>query len=63
MKPINLRYHNLDKPTVASSVTWDMSNGSEIVVPDLATSGEVGDGKIELTALAQAVCDAYEETI
>lgn len=45
------------------SITWDMSNGSEIVVPDLATSGEVGDGKIELTALAQAVCDAYEETI
>jgi len=45
------------------SITWDMSNGSEIVVPDLATYGEVGDGKIELTALAQAVCDAYEETI
>ena len=63
MKPINRRYHNLDDPTTLPSVTWDMSNGSEIVVPDLATSGEVGDGKIELTALAQAVCDAYEETI
>lgn len=63
MKPINRRYHNLDDPTKLPSVTWDMSNGSEIVVPDLATSGEVGDGKIELTALAQAVCDAYEETI
>lgn len=63
MKAINRRYHNLDDPTTLPSVTWDMSNGSEIVVPDLATSGEVGDGKIELTALAQAVCDAYEETI
>jgi hypothetical protein len=33
MKPINRRYHNLDEPTtVASSVTWDMSDGDEIVV-------------------------------
>jgi len=63
MKPINRRYHNLDDPTKLPSVTWDMSNGSEIVVPDLATSGEVGDGKVELTALAQAVCDAYVESI
>ena len=63
MKPINRRYHNLDDPTMQPSITWDMSNDSEIVVPDLATSGEVGDGKVELTALAQAICDAYVESI
>jgi hypothetical protein len=63
MKPINRRYHNLDDPTKLPSVTWDMSNGDEIVVHDLATYGEVGDSKEKLTALAQAVCDAYEETI
>ena len=63
MKPINRRYHNLDKPTVASSVTWDMSNGDEIVVHDLATYGEVGNGKVELTAIAQTVCDNYEESL
>ena len=63
MKPINLRYHNLDDPTKLPSVTWDMSNGDEIVVPDLATFGEVTDGKEQLTALAQEVCDAYEENL
>ena len=63
MKPINRRYHNLDKPTVASSVTWDMSDGDEIVVHDLATYGEVGNGKVELTAIAQTVCDNYEESL
>lgn len=61
MKPINRRYHNLDDPTKLPSVTWDMSNGDEIVVPDLATFGEVTDGKEQLTALAQKVCDSYEE--
>ena len=62
-KPINRRYHDLDDTSTQSSMTWDLSNGDEIVVPDLATFGEVGDGKIELTTLAQTVCDAYEETI
>ncbi len=62
-KPINRRYHDLDDPTTQPSVTWDMSNGDEIVVHDLITYGEVGSGKEELTALAQEVCDAYEETI
>lgn len=63
MKPINRRYHNLDDPTTQPSVTWDMSNGDEIVVHDLATYGEVGNGKVELTAVAQAVCDNYEESL
>jgi len=40
-----------------------MSNGDEIVVPDLATYGEVTDGKEQLTALAQQVCDSYEENL
>ena len=62
-KPINRRYHDLDDPTTQPSVTWDMSNGDEIVVHDLATFGEVGDGKEQLTALAQAVCDSYEENL
>ena len=61
MKPINRRYHNLDDANVESSVTWDMSNGSEIVVNDLLTTGIATDGKEELTALAQQVCDDYEE--
>ncbi len=63
MKPINLRYHDLDDPTTQPSITWDMSNGDEIVVPDLATFGEVTDGKEELTALAQQACDSYEENL
>lgn len=62
-KPINRRYHDLDDPTKQSWLTWDLSNGDEIVVHDLITYGEVGSGKEELTALAQVVCDAYEETI
>ena len=62
-KPINRRYHDLDDNNTQSSMTWDMSNGDEIVVHDLITYGEVGSGKEELTALAQEVCDAYEETI
>ena len=62
-KPINRRYHDLDDPTTQPSMTWDMSNGDEIVVTDLATLGETGNGKAELTALAQAVCDAYEESL
>jgi hypothetical protein len=40
-----------------------MSNGDEIVVHDLITYGEVGSGKEELTALAQVVCDNYEESL
>lgn len=63
MKAINRRYHNLDKPTVASSVTWDMSDGHTIVVNDLSTEGNMGDGKEELTALAQQACDSYEENL
>ena len=62
-KPINRRYHDLDDPTTQPSMTWDMSNGDEIVVPDLATFGEVTDGKEQLTALAQQVCDSYEENL
>jgi len=63
MKPINRRYHNLDDPTMQPSITWDMSNGDDIVVHDLATYGEVTDGKEQLTALAQKVCDSYEENL
>jgi len=62
-KPINRRYHDIDDNNTQSSMTWDMSNGDEIVVPDLATYGEVTDGKAELTALAQKVCDSYEENL
>ena len=61
MKPINRRYHDIEDANVESSVTWDMSNGSEIVVNDLLTTGTATDGKEELTTLAQQVCDNYEE--
>ena len=40
MKPINRRYHNLDDANVESSVTWDMSDGTKIVVDNLATTGK-----------------------
>lgn len=63
MKPINRRYHDLDDTNTQSSMTWDMSNGDEIVVHDLATFGEVSDSKEQLTALAQKVCDSYEESL
>ena len=63
MKPINRRYHDIEDDNVESSVTWDMSNGSEIVVNDLLTTGTATDGKEELTALAQQVCDNYEEAL
>ena len=63
MKPINRRYHDLDDPTTHPSMTWDMSNGSEIVVENLTTFGEVTDSKEQLTALAQEVCDSYEENL
>ena len=62
-KPINRRYHDLDDTSTQSSMTWDLSNGDEIVVHDLITYGEVTDGKEQLTALAQAVCDSYEENL
>ena len=63
MKPINRRYHDIEDDNVESSVTRDMSNGSEIVVNDLLTTGTATDGKEELTALAQQVCDNYEEAL
>ena len=62
-KPINRRYHDLDDPTKQSWLTWDLSNGEKIVVENLSTYGEVTDGKEQLTALAQEVCDSYEESI
>ena len=62
-KPINRRYHHLDDPNTQSSMTWDLSNGDEIVVENLITFGEVTDGKEQLTALAQQVCDSYEENL
>ena len=62
-KPINRRYHDLDEPTTQPSMTWDMSNGDEIVVENLITYGEATDGKEQLTALAQKVCDSYEENL
>ena len=62
-KPINRRYHDLDDTSTQSSMTWDLSNGDEIVVHDLITYGEVTDGKEQLTALAQAVCDSYAENL
>ena len=62
-KPINRRYHDIEDDNVESSVTWDMSNGSEIVVNNLHTTGTATDGKEELTALAQQVCDDYEEAL
>ena len=61
--PINQQYHDLDDTNTHSCMTWDMSNGDEIVVPDLATYGEVTDGKEQLSALAQQVCDSYEENL
>ena len=63
MKPITLRYHDLDDTTKQSWLTWDLSNGSEIVVENLTTFGEVTDSKEQLTALAQEVCDSYEENL
>ena len=60
-KPINRRYYDIDDNTKQSGMSWDMSNGSEIVVNDLLTTGTATDGKEELTALAQEVCDNYEE--
>jgi len=60
MKPINRRYHNLDKPTVASSVTWDMSDGHTIVVNDLITTGNMGSTKEDLDAMIQEVIQGYE---
>lgn len=63
LKPINRRYHNLDDSTTQPSMTWDMSDDSGKVVENLLTSGEIGDGKAELTALAQTVCDSYEENL
>jgi len=63
MKPINRRYHDLDDTTKQSWLTWDLSNGSEIVVENLTTFGEVTDSKEQLTALAQEVCDSYEENL
>ena len=62
-KPINRRYHDIDDPTKQSWLTWDLSNGDEIVVENLVTYGEVGSGKEQLTALAQEVCDSYEENL
>ena len=62
-KPINRRYHDIDYPTKQSWLTWDLSNGDEIVVENLITFGEVTDGKEQLTALAQEVCDSYEENL
>lgn len=62
-KPINRKYHNLDDPTKQSWLTWDLSNGDEVVVENLSTYGEATDGKEQLTALAQAVCDSYEENL
>ena len=43
-----------------SCLTWDLSNGDEIVVENLVTYGEPTDGKEQLTALAQQVCDSYK---
>jgi len=63
MKPNNETYYNLDSEIDSPYVHWDMSNGDEIVVHDLITYGEVGSGKEELTALAQVVCDNYEESL
>ena len=63
MKPVNQEFHDLDDPTKQSYLTWDLSNGDEIVVENLITFGEVTDGKEQLTALAQAVCDSYEENL
>ena len=60
MKPINRRYHNLDNPTVASSVTWDMSDGHTIVVNDLSTEGDMGSTKEDLDVLIQEVIQGYE---
>lgn len=37
--------------------------GHTIVVNDLSTEGNMGDGKEELTALAQQACDSYEENL
>ena len=62
-KPINRRYHDIDDPTKQSWLTWDLSNGDEIVVENLVTYAEPTDGKEQLTALAQQVCDSYEENL
>ena len=47
-KPINRRYHDIDDPTKQSYLTWDLSNGDEIVVENLITFGEVTDGEEQL---------------
>ena len=31
MKPVNQEFHDLDDPTKQSYLTWDLSNGDEIV--------------------------------
>jgi len=62
-KPTNRRYHNLDDTQSQSYMTWDLSDGDKIVVNNLLTYGEVTDGKEELTAQAQQVCDSYEENL
>ena len=62
-KPINRRYHDIEDTTKQSWLTWDLSNGDEIVVPDLMTMGKLGDTKEMLLAEIQKVLDSYEENL
>ena len=49
----NKKYFNLGSDTEQPYVTWDISDGDEIVFPDLMTMGKLGDTKETLLAEIQ----------
>lgn len=59
----NKKFYNLGSDTEQPYVTWDISDGDEIVFPDLMTMGKVGDTKETLLAEIQKVLDSYEENL
>lgn len=60
MKATYKKYYNLDSDTEASYVKWNISDGGDVEVPDLITTGNMGSTKEDLDALIQEVIQGYE---
>jgi len=60
MKATYKKYYNLDSDTEASYVKWNISDGGDVVVPDLTTTGEMGSTKEDLDILIDQVIQGYE---
>ena len=62
-KPVNKKYYDMDDPTKAPYVTWDMKDGNSYEIRYFRTNAEVGTTVEQFDEMIQNVIDNYVEEL